>query len=135
MEGNTIHTLDIQKLFHNNFQPSQTCKKEINLYPEFYQELISLWEKVCIKEPVDIAEILSQPIWNNHFLQKQDSTLFYSELYRRGVLSIRDIVDKQGKFLTWRLAKEIKAVTSCSTHKIDQQETDGKNSKIRQSRS
>ena len=29
----------------------------------------------------------------------------------------------------------IKAVTSCSTHKIDQQETDGKNSKIRQSRS
>ena len=31
--------------------------------------------------------------------------------------------------------KQIKAVTSCSTHKIDQQETDGKNSKIRQSRS
>ena len=61
----------------DNFQPSQTCKKEINLYPKFYQELISLWEKVCIKEPVDIAEILSQPIWNNHFLQKQDSTLFY----------------------------------------------------------
>ena len=30
---------------------------------------------------------------------------------------------------------QIKAVTSCSTHKIDQQETDGKNSKIRQSRS
>ena len=29
----------------------------------------------------------------------------------------------------------IKAVTSCSTHKIDQQETDGQNSKIRQSRS
>ena len=26
---------------------------------------------------------------------------------------------------------QIKAVTSCSTHKIDQQETDGKNSKIR----
>ena len=100
------YTYDIQKLFHNNFQPSQTCKKEINLYPKFYQELISLWEKVCIKEPVDIAEVLSQPIWNNHFLQKQDSTLFYSELYRRGVLSIRDIVDKQGKFLTWCLAKE-----------------------------
>ena len=30
---------------------------------------------------------------------------------------------------------KIKAVTSCSTHKIDQQETDGQNSKIRQSRS
>ena len=33
------------------------------------------------------------------------------------------------------IASIIKAVTSCSTHKIDQQETDGKNSKIRQSRS
>ena len=31
--------------------------------------------------------------------------------------------------------KQIKAVTSCSTHKTDQQETDGQNSKIRQSRS
>ena len=31
--------------------------------------------------------------------------------------------------------EQIKAATSCSTHKIDQQETDGVNSKIRQSRS
>ena len=94
------------KLFHNNFQPSQTCKNEINLYPKFYQELISLWEKVCIKEPVDIGEILPPSIWNNHFLQKQGSTLFYSELYQRGVSSIRDIVDEHGKFLTWCLTKE-----------------------------
>ena len=33
------------------------------------------------------------------------------------------------------LLLQIKAVTSCSTHKTDQQETDGQNSKIRQSRS
>ena len=64
------HTFDIYKLFHKNLKPSQTCKSEINLYPKFCQELISLWEKVWIKEPVDIAEILSQPICNNHFLQK-----------------------------------------------------------------
>ena len=60
------------------------------------------------KEPVNIAGILSQPIWNNHFLQKQDSTLFYAELYSRGVSCIRNIVDEQGKFLTWYLAKESK---------------------------
>ena len=57
-----IITFMCGRQFHNNFQPSQTCKNEINLYPKFYQELISLWEKVCIKEPVDIAEILSQSI-------------------------------------------------------------------------
>ena len=79
------HTFDIQKLFHKNFQPSQTCKSEINLYPKFYQELISLLEKGCITEPVDMEEILSQPIW---------------------VSCIRDIVDEQGKFLTWCLGKE-----------------------------
>ena len=100
------YTFDIQKLFHKNFKPSQTCKSEINFYPKFYQVLFSLWEKVCIKEPVDIAEILSQPIWNIHFPQKQDSTLFYPELYSRGVSCIRDIVDEQGKFLSWCLAKE-----------------------------
>ena len=88
-------TFGIQKLFHKIFKPSQTCKSEINLHPKFYQELISLWEKVCIKEPADIAEIVSQPIWNSLFLQKQDSTLFYSELYSRGVSCIKDIVDEQ----------------------------------------
>ena len=43
------HTFDIQKLFHKNLHPSQTCKSEISLYPKSYQELISLWEKVCKK--------------------------------------------------------------------------------------
>ena len=46
------HTFDIQKLFHKNFKPSQTCKSETNLYPKFYQELILLWEKVCIKKQI-----------------------------------------------------------------------------------
>ena len=32
--------------------------------------------------------------------------MFYPELYRRGVSCIGDIVDVQGKFLTWCLAKE-----------------------------
>ena len=93
MCGRQYYTFDIPKLFHKNFQPSQTCKSDINLCPKFYQELISLQQKVCIIEPVDIAEILSQPMWNNHFLQKEDSTLFYPELYRREVSCIRDIVD------------------------------------------
>ena len=78
------HTFDIQKLFHKNFKPSQTWKSEINLYPKFYQQLISLWEKVCIKEPVDIAGIIFQPIWNTNFLQKQDSTLFTQSFTAEG---------------------------------------------------
>ena len=32
--------------------------------------------------------------------------MFYPELYSRGVSCIRDIADKQGKFLTWCLAKK-----------------------------
>ena len=36
------HTSDIQKLFHKNVKPSKTCKSEINLYPKFYQELVTL---------------------------------------------------------------------------------------------
>ena len=53
------HTFHIKKLFHKRLKPCQTCKSEINLHTKFYQELISLWDKVCIKEPVDKAEILS----------------------------------------------------------------------------
>ena len=36
-----LHTFGIQKLLHKNFKPSQICKSEINLYPKFYQEVIS----------------------------------------------------------------------------------------------
>ena len=40
-----------------------------------------------MKEPVDIAEILSQPIWDNYFLQKQDSTLVLPRaLQKRGLM-------------------------------------------------
>ena len=40
------------------------------------------------------------------FFKKQDSTLFYPELHRRGVSCIRDTADEHGKFLTWCLAKD-----------------------------
>ena len=56
------HTFDIQKLFHKNLNLFKPVKSEINPYPKFYQEVTSIREKVCIKEPVDIAEILSLPI-------------------------------------------------------------------------
>ena len=99
------HTLDIQKLSHKTFKPSQTCKSEINLYPKFYQELISLWEKVCIKEPVDFAEILSQPIWNNHFFSKTRQHLVLPRAFQQRSIMHKGHVDEQGKFLTWCLAK------------------------------
>ena len=43
--------------------------------------------------------------------------------------------ESEEEYVETDVHKRIKAVTSCSTHKIDQQETDGKNSKIQQSRS
>ena len=93
MCGRQYHTLLISKNYStkilNLLKPVKV--KSISI-PNFIKSLFSLWEKVFIKEPVDIADILSQPIWNNHFLQKQESTLFYPELYRRGVSCIRDIV-------------------------------------------
>ena len=44
---------------------------------------------------------MEQPLF-----QKHNNTLFYQELYNRGVSYIRDIVEGKGKFLTWCLAKE-----------------------------
>ena len=100
MRGRHTTQTCIPILFQKNFKLSEFCKSKINVYPRFYPEVISLWEKVCIKGPVDIAEAFAKSIWNNYFFKKKDSTLCHPELYSRGIPCIKDIVDEQVKILT-----------------------------------
>ena len=103
MCGGQYHTLLVTKNYSRKILNLLKLVKEKSItILNFIKSLFHYGGKFTEKR----AEILSQPIWNNHFLQKQDSTLFYTELYSRGVSCIRDVVDEQGKFPTWCLAKE-----------------------------
>ena len=52
--------------------------------PQFYQQIIALWEKTSDKEPEQVFEILNQSIWNNKYILKQDESLFYPFLCKKG---------------------------------------------------
>ena len=84
--------------------PHIACKK-IQSYPLFYQQLISFWEKVSRKEPLNALEIVNQVIWNNIFLLKQSNSFFYPSLYNKGILKVNDLLDDFGHVMKWASAK------------------------------
>ena len=52
--------IGIRSVFHYNFKPSKNISQKISLLPQFYQELVSLWESVSEKQPSCISEIVGQ---------------------------------------------------------------------------
>ena len=54
--------------------------RKMTRLPQFYQQMIALWEKTSDKEPNQVLEIFNQLIWNNRYILKQDKGLFYPYL-------------------------------------------------------
>ena len=76
--------------------------------PQFYQQMITLWEKASNKEPDQVFEILNQSIWNNKYILKQDESLFYPYLCKKGISQIKDLINVNtttSLFLKWNSAK------------------------------
>ena len=76
--------------------------------PQFYQQMIELWEKISDKEPDQVFEILSQSILNNKYILKQDESLFYPYLCKKGISQIKDLINvntTESLFLNWNSAR------------------------------
>ena len=97
--------IGIRSVFHYNFKPSKNTAQKISLLPQFYQELVSFWESVSGKQPSCISEIVGQCIWNNTYIIKQGSTIFYTRLYKSGIMIINDLIDTEGNLMDWVSAK------------------------------
>ena len=93
--------IGIRSVFHYNFKPSKNTSQKISLLPQFYQELVSFWESVSGKQPSCISEIVGQCIWNNTHIIKQGSTIFYTRLYKSGIMIIIDLIDTEGNLMDW----------------------------------
>ena len=97
--------LGVSAVFHDNFKPSTYCMQKNQSYPPFYQQLISFWEKVNGKEPLNALAIVNQVIWNNSFFLKQGNSLFYPSLYNKGILKVNGLLGDFGHFMKWASAK------------------------------
>ena len=76
--------------------------------PQFYQQMIALWEKTSGKEPNQVLEIFNQLIWNNRYILKQDKGLFYPYLCKKGISQVKDLINVDSTtsmFLNWNSAK------------------------------
>ena len=115
--------------------------------------MIKLWENFSVCSKLTAEQILSEQLWNNKFILSNSKSTDYPALKTKGLAQVRDLFSKDGFARTWESISQmydlepidflkwlrvlqsippswkkmirIKAVTSCSTHKIDQQETDG----------
>ena len=55
--------------------------------------MIALWEKTSNKEPDQVFEILNQSIWDNKYILKQDESLFYPYLRKKGISQIKHLIN------------------------------------------
>ena len=97
--------IGIRSVFHYNFKSLKNTSQKISLLPQFYQELVSFWESVSGKQPSCISEFVGQCIWNNTYIIKQGSTIFYTRLYKSGIMIINDLIDTEGNLTDWVSAK------------------------------
>ena len=91
--------IGIRSVFHYNFKPSKNTSQKISLFLQFYQELVSFWESVSEKQPLCISEIVGQCIWNNTYMLKEGSTIFYTCLYKGSIMTINDLIDTEGNLM------------------------------------
>ena len=64
--------------------------------------------KTSDKEPDQVFEILNQSIWNNKYILKQDESLFYPYLRKKGISQIKDLINDNATtslFLNWNSGK------------------------------
>ena len=57
------------------------------------------------KQPSCISEIVGQCIWNNTYILKQDRAIFYTRLYKNGIMIINDPIDTEENLMDWISAK------------------------------
>ena len=62
----------------------------------FYLEII------CIGTSCDLEFILSQSLWDNHFVRFKGKTISNERLESEGIFMVVDLIDDDGKFSSWK---------------------------------
>ena len=55
-------------LFHSNLALSDSWKLKIDIYLEFYKNIVNLWIRISATDPPREHDILSQALWNNKYI-------------------------------------------------------------------
>ena len=93
------------EVFHTNLAlPESLCS---NLYqlPLFYRELITLWQKFSDVPCEDIKFTLSQYLWYNKYVLKENKPFILQELLGKDIKYLCDLIGPDGYFKNWEVIK------------------------------
>ena len=90
--------MSLENFLKSSINPCWLPKK----LPQFYKDIFYAWFSMK-PEPVAIADIQREIIWNNRFIMIENKGLFNQRLYANGLIFINDIIDKNGNFIPYQL--------------------------------
>ena len=71
------------------------------LLPLFYRDVLNAWEEIIMHTPTTKEEIENEILWNNHLVTIGGKSIFYRQWFNAGVKTLSDILDEEGKFLSF----------------------------------
>ena len=89
-------------ILHTNLLIAPEKRECLEKIPTFYTEVIFTWERICIGTSCDLEFILSQSLWDNHFVRSKGKNISNKRLESKGILTVVvDLIDEDGKFSSW----------------------------------
>ena len=88
-----MHIIDILKC---SIEPDELAEE----IPTFYRQVLCAWYEIN-PEPTSALDIRRQIVWFNKHIRINQDTIFKQQLYTKGLCTINDLLNENGKFLTY----------------------------------
>ena len=66
--------------------------------PPFYKSIITVWQELHSKTPLNINEMKDEILWNNRFIKIGGKTIYYKAWVSKGIRKINDLLDSHSLF-------------------------------------
>ncbi len=93
------------------FRGNQPLKSNIHI-PTFYSDIHDVYINNFMKEPFNTLQILKQPLWFNSHISSNPDIMYITKWYIKRINQIKDIIDKNGNFLSHKQLKEKYDITT-----------------------
>ena len=88
--------------FYTNMQLLIEFQSVFKIIPEFYKDLIGIWQLMSKGECHNIEFMLSQNLWNNKFITRNSHSIVYADLLSEGIKTVLDLYNPVGLIESWQ---------------------------------
>ena len=88
-------------IFHSNLSLSKLTKQWIEQLSLFYVDAINLFIQFPKVEDLRSYDIMSQHLWDNAYILRQNSPICDPYLSSKGIETLKDVIDGEGNNMKW----------------------------------